>query len=55
MGSRLHFLWTKVVAKYMEGIFPFCLGERKTSLDLGETRSKLTLTVSPRENLISNS
>jgi hypothetical protein len=31
LGSQLHTLWTKLVAKYMEGIFPLCPGERGTT------------------------
>jgi hypothetical protein len=25
LGSQLHTFWTKLVVKYMEGLFPFCL------------------------------
>jgi hypothetical protein len=28
LGSQLHALWTKLVAKYTEGIFLLCLGEK---------------------------
>jgi hypothetical protein len=28
LGCQLHLLQTKLVAKYMEGIFPLCLGVR---------------------------
>jgi hypothetical protein len=73
----MHPLGTELVAKYMEGIFPLCLGEgaehkaENTSMVveqlrspcgesqalhcLGETWSKLKLTPSPKEKLISNS
>jgi hypothetical protein len=80
-GSWLHPLWTKLVAKHTQGIFPLCLGGRGAGSDktqscksplmwgwgdsaatigkarrcLGETESKLKLTVSPREKLVSNS
>jgi hypothetical protein len=73
----LYPLWTKLVAKCMEGLFLLCLGGKGTTQScksqykggatqqssgesqalhcLGETGSKLILTASPREKLISNS
>jgi hypothetical protein len=71
----MHPFWTKLMAKYTEGIFALCLGwgrgaekalvevellsspcgEGQAMNCLGETGSKLKLTVSLRERLISHS